>query len=103
MKRFFQKVIVFTFVMLSVCFLFQNPSFAKTSDSQAQPQVQDSTSSGSQSSNPSSNLNKSEWNITSVPIRPLKPGFEWEVKSEENGKKLVILHNGEEALTLVKE
>ncbi|MBW4633982.1 MAG: hypothetical protein KME30_19380 [Iphinoe sp. HA4291-MV1] len=97
MKRLFKKVIVCTFVMLSLCFLFQNPSFAKTSDSQAQPQVQESTS------NPSSNLDKGEWNITSVPIRPLKPGFEWEVKSEENGKKLVILHNGEEALTLVKE
>lgn len=103
MKRFLQKVIVFTFVMFSLCFLFQNPSFAKTSDSQAQPQVSPSGLSGSQSSNPSSNLNKSEWIITSVPIRPLLPGSEWEVKSEENGKKLIIKHGGEEVLTLAKQ
>ncbi|WP_414589440.1 hypothetical protein [Scytonema sp. PCC 10023] len=98
MKRLFQKVIVCTFVMLSLCFLFQNPSFAKTTDSQAQPQVQQTGSSGSQSSS-----NKSEWNITSVPIHPLLPGSEWEVRSEENGKKLVIIHGSEEVLTLVKD
>lgn len=98
MKNLFKKVILFTFIMLSLCFLFENPSFAKTSDAPAQSQVSQPDSSVSQSS-----LNQGEWNITSVPIRPLLPGSEWEVKSEENGNKLTIIHGGEEALTLVKE
>ncbi|MGH8001002.1 MAG: hypothetical protein ACREPR_16625 [Brasilonema sp.] len=96
MKGFLKKVLVFTFVMLSLCFLFQNPSFALTGDSQAQPQV-------SQSDSSDSKLDKSEWTITSVPIHPLLPGYEWEVKSSENGKKLIIKHGDEEVLTLVKE
>lgn len=92
--HFLKKAIAFVFVVFSLCFMFQNPSFAQRS-------VEPSNSSSSNSSLPSSQLDKTEWVITSVPIRPLFPGSEWEVKSEQNGTKLIIKHGGEEVITLV--
>ncbi|MBD2777760.1 hypothetical protein [Iningainema tapete] len=74
--------------------MFQNSSFAQTS-----VYLPDSSS----QSKPSSQLENTEWVITSVPIRPLLPGSDWSVKSEQNGTKLIISHGDEEVITLVQK
>ena len=102
--RFLKKLIAFAFVLFSLSFLFQNSSFAQTYSFPAQSPVYLSDASTSQESLPSSKADdETDWEITSVPIRPLLPGSEWEVESEQNGTKLIIKHGGEEALTLVKK
>jgi hypothetical protein len=97
--RFLKKVIPLILVVFSLSFLFQKPSFAQTHHSP----VYLSDSSSPQSSLPTSKLDNTDWVITSVPIRPLFPGAEWEVKSDKNGSKLIITHGDQEVLTLVKK
>lgn len=101
--RFLKKVIALIFVVFSLSFMFQNSSFAQTRYSQPQSPSALQDSSSSQSSLPNSQLDGTEWEITSVPIHPLFPGVEWEVKSEQNGTQLIIKHGDEEVLTLVKK
>lgn len=104
-----KKAIAFAIVLLSLSFMFSSPSLAETYYSQAQHPIYllgltDSQSITSAASSSSSTSQSNEnWEITSVPIFPLLPGFEWGVKTQENGKKLVITHGDEEVLTLVKK
>ena len=93
--QFIKKVIAFVFVVFSLCFMFQNSSFAETL-----VYVPDSSTSQSK---PISQLDDTEWVITSVPIHPLLPGSDWSVKSEQNGTKLIIKHGDEEVITLVQK
>ena len=102
-SRFFKRLVASVFVVFSLSFMFQNSSLAQTYYSSAQSPVYLSDVSTSQESSPSSKEAETEWEIIAVPIRPLLPGSEWEVETEENGTKLIITHGGEEALTLVKK
>lgn len=96
---FLKKVISSVLVMFSLTFVYQNPSFAQTHNSP----VYLSDVSSQESSLPTFKSDDTEWVITSVPIRPLFPGVEWDVKSEQNGSKLIIKHGDEEVLTLLKK
>jgi hypothetical protein len=105
--HFIKKVVAFVFIVFSLSFMFQNSSLAQTHSLQAQNSVYFLGLTGSQTSTlaspsslPTTQLDKIQWQITSVPIFPLLPGSEWEAKTEENGNKLVIIHGDEEVLTL---
>ncbi|MFN6496331.1 MAG: hypothetical protein RMX65_004725 [Nostoc sp. DedQUE01] len=101
-----KKVVAFVFIVFSLSLMFQNSSFAQAYSLQTQDSVYllSATSTlAPPSSSTTPQLEKIEWQITSVPIRPLLPGKEWEAETIENGNKLVIKHGNEEALTLVRK
>ncbi|MBD2682851.1 MULTISPECIES: hypothetical protein [Nostoc] len=99
-----KKVVAFVFIVFSLSLMFQNYSFAQAYSLQTQDSVYllSATSTlAPPSSSTTPQLEKIEWQITSVPIRPLLPGKEWEAETIENGNQLLIKHGGEEALTLL--